>query len=102
MERFIPTEISPEKSNTFQGITFFLVSPLRPKNFFYQEPGSRTRARNIACQNMAGSSNSYENVIQASYTLVKRVVFHPPCFQTSLHTTVKSQVRMMNVFKRNY
>ena len=34
MERFIPTEISPEKSNTFQGITLFLVSPLRPKIFF--------------------------------------------------------------------
>ena len=53
MERFIPTE----------GITFFSVSPLRPE-VLYQEPGFNTRAQNIACQNMAGSSDSYGNVIQ--------------------------------------
>ena len=68
MERFIPTEVFRKKRNTFQGITFFSVSPLRPQFFVPDlfallEPGSSARVRHIAYQNMAGSSDSYGIVI---------------------------------------
>ena len=43
MERFIPTDIFRKKSNTFQGITFFSVSPLRPEFFESFVRVARTR-----------------------------------------------------------
>ena len=68
MERFIPMEVFRKKVIPSKVLHFYRFHRY-DRNFLSHlsallEQGSSAIARNIACQNMAGSSDSYRDVIQ--------------------------------------